>query len=127
MAIIENKPEIITQVIDFNENIKKWLLENGFEATDNHDMDNQYKTIRYRHKELPISISTHRPDMFEYDYYISICDNGYGKGSGTIDKRPFGYNQDENLIEFIDDMKMRLVDACLLAKEFLIMIKGETL
>ena len=125
MAIINKKPEIITQVIDFNENIKKWLLDNDFEAKDNYDMNFESKTIRYRHKDLPISISTNSPSAFEYDYSISICESVYGKGDGKIARRPWEYNEDENSKSFIDDMKMRLIDACLLAKEFLIMIEGE--
>ena len=125
MTIIEQKPQVITQVVDFNENIKKWLFENGFEETDNYDSGNEYKTIRYRHKELPLSIATDKPNSFGYNFHFYIATSSYVFENQSVSSTPFGNDRNDNLVEFIDDTKMRLIDACLLAKEFLIMIKGE--
>ena len=68
-----------TDLVDFDEEVKKWLEEHGFVRREEKHSYTPIITTRYYHKELPIFIeTTTRQDDFLFgDYQISFVQNAY--------------------------------------------------
>ena len=117
MTKLVNEEEIIKETrLDFEPELSKWLIEQGFEKElYSYSYPAKYT---YRHKELPIKIEPRKEDSCWFgNYEIDLCEIIYAKAEGIAQLsavKPCGKPLDT--LALLEDVQDKMQKAFELAK-----------
>lgn len=120
MTKLVNEEEIIKETrLDFEPELSKWLIEQGFEKElYSYSYPAKYT---YRHKELPIKIEPRKEDTCWFgNYEIYLCEIIYAKAEGTAQLsavKPCG--NPLNTLVLLEDVQDKMQKAFELAKKII--------